>query len=54
MYPDQLHELGKNEVPRKCLASEAQFCFRNTKLEDLHDRISDDEMKELMIGVFPQ
>jgi hypothetical protein len=27
----------------------AQFCFRNTKLEELHDRISDEEMRTLMI-----
>ena len=26
-----------------------QLCFRNTKLEELHDRISDEEMKALMI-----
>jgi hypothetical protein len=50
MYPDQVHEIGNNEVLRKRLAKwMAQFCFRNTKLEELHDRISDDEMKELMI-----
>ena len=29
--------------------SSSQFCFRNTKLEELHDRISDEEMKALMI-----
>ena len=30
----------------------ARFCFReNTKLESFHDRISEKEMKELMIGV---
>ena len=26
-----------------------QFCLRPTKLEELHDRISDEEMKALMI-----
>jgi hypothetical protein len=25
----------------------AKFCFRNTKLEELHNRISDEEMKAL-------
>lgn len=50
MYPDQVHEIGENEILRKHLAKwMAQFCFRDTKLEDLHDRISDEEMQELMI-----
>src|SRR5262245_25052994 len=50
MTSDQLRELGSNEILRKRLANwMAQLCFRNTKLEDLHDRVSDDEMKELTI-----
>jgi hypothetical protein len=50
MRSDQLDDIRTNEVLRKRMAKwMAQFCFRDTKLEDLHDRISDDEMKELMI-----
>jgi hypothetical protein len=50
MQPEQLAELKSNEVLRKRLAKlMAQFCFRNTKIEELHDRISDEEMKTLMI-----
>jgi hypothetical protein len=48
MSPDHLNEIGESDILRKRLAKwMAQFCFRNTMLEDLHDRISDDEMKEL-------
>jgi hypothetical protein len=50
MKPDRLAELKNNEILRKRLAKwMAQFCFRNTKLEELHDRISDEEMRALMI-----
>jgi hypothetical protein len=50
MNPDQLAELKNNDILRKRLAKwMAKFCFRNTKLEELHDRISDEEMKVLMI-----
>jgi hypothetical protein len=52
MNPDQLNELKDNEITRKRLAKfMAHFCFRNSKLEEFHDRISDDEMKALMIDV---
>jgi hypothetical protein len=52
MTPETLVELKNNEIVQKRLAKfMAQFCFRNSKLEDLHNRISDDEMKELMIDV---
>ena len=52
MSPDQLNELKNSEVTRKRLAKfMAHFCFRNSKLEDFHDRISDAEMKALMIDV---
>ena len=50
MNPERLSELKNNDLLRKRLAKwMAEFCFRNTKLEKLHDRISDEEMKELMI-----
>ncbi len=51
MTPEQLDQLVKDEVGRKRLAKwMARMCFReNTKLESLHDRINDNEMKELMI-----
>src|SRR6266487_3241747 len=52
MNPDTLNELKDNDDVRKRLAKfMAHFCFRNSKLEDFHDRISDDEMKALMIDV---
>ena len=52
MNPDQLAELKNNEVVRKRLAKfMAHFCFRNSSLENLHNRISDHEMKALMIDV---
>jgi hypothetical protein len=52
MTPDGLNKLKNNEATLKRLAKfMAHFCFRNSKLEDLHNRISDDEMKELMIDV---
>jgi hypothetical protein len=41
-----------NEAGRKRLAKwMAQFSFRNTKLEDFHDRFNDEEMKTLRIDV---
>jgi hypothetical protein len=50
MNPDQVAELKNNELLRKRLAKwMAQFCFRDTKLEQLHDRISDEEMRSLMM-----
>ena len=52
MTPETLAELKNNETVQKRLAKfMAHFCFRNSKLEDLHNQISDDEMKELMIDV---
>jgi hypothetical protein len=50
MTPDQLAELESNEVLRKRLAKWLTiFCFRDTKLEEFHDRLTDDEMREFMI-----
>ncbi len=50
MNPVTLADLKNNDILRKRLAKwMAQFCFRNTKLEKLHDRISNEEMKALMI-----
>ncbi|MDA9475084.1 hypothetical protein XI03_11355 [Bradyrhizobium sp. CCBAU 65884] len=53
MTPDQFDKLISDEVIRKRLARwMANLCFReNTELERFHDRISDEEMKKLMIGV---
>jgi hypothetical protein len=55
MTPDQLTELKNDPIVRKRLAKlMAHDCFRNTrKLEYIHaaDRISDEEMKALMIDV---
>jgi hypothetical protein len=53
MTPEQFDHLIKDEVIRKRLAKwMARDCFReNTDLESFHDRISDSEMKQLMIGV---
>jgi hypothetical protein len=55
MTPDQLAELKNDTTVRKRLAKLiAHDCFRNTKaLEDIHaaDRISDEEMKALMVDV---
>jgi hypothetical protein len=45
-------EVQTNTVVRKRLAKlMAKNCFRDTALEDLHSRISDQEMKVLMIDV---
>jgi hypothetical protein len=50
MNPDHLIELKSNEVVRKRLAKwMTKFCLRDTKLEEFHDRLTDEEMKELMI-----
>ena len=50
MTPETLAELQNNEVVQKRLAKfMTHFCFRNSALENLHDRISDDEMKALTI-----
>jgi hypothetical protein len=50
MNAPQLKALKNNDILRKRLAKlMAKFCFRDTKLEELHDRISDEEMKALMI-----
>jgi hypothetical protein len=52
MNVPSLQEIQHNEVLRKRLSKwMAHFSFRNTKLESLHDRFSQDEMKELMIDV---
>ena len=49
---DSLNKIQHNEAVRKRLAKwMAQFSFRNTKLEDFHDRFNDEEMKTLMIDV---
>jgi hypothetical protein len=50
MNTKNLAELKHNDLLRKRLAKwMAQFCFRNTKLEQFHNRFTDDDMKELMI-----
>jgi hypothetical protein len=51
MTPKQLTELKNNDILRQRLAKwMAYFCFRDTsKLEALHDRISNEEMKALTI-----
>jgi hypothetical protein len=50
MNSAHVKELKDNDVLRKRLAKlMAKFCFRDTKLEELHDRISDEEMRALMI-----
>jgi hypothetical protein len=53
MTPDQFDQLINDEVIRKRLAKwMARDCFReNTEVESFHDRISESEMKQLMIGV---
>jgi hypothetical protein len=55
MTPEQLAELKNDVTVRRRLAKlMAHDCFRNTKtLEDIHaaDRISDEEMKALMVDV---
>jgi hypothetical protein len=52
MNAPQFKALKKNDILRKRLAKlMAKFCFRDTKLEELHDRIIDEEMKALMIDV---
>jgi hypothetical protein len=52
MTPDTLAEIKSNDDIRKRMAKwMAHFCFRNSNLEGLHDRISQDEMKALMIDV---
>ena len=53
MTPEKIDQLLKDEVIRKRLAKwMARDCFReNTDLESFHDRISESEMKQLMIGV---
>jgi hypothetical protein len=50
MDAEHVREIAVDEVLRKRLAKwMARFCFRNTKLEELHNRISDEEMRALMI-----
>jgi hypothetical protein len=50
MNSPQVKELKNNDILRKRLAKwMTKFCFRDTKLEELHDRISDEEMKALMM-----
>jgi hypothetical protein len=52
MTPDKLTLLKSDDETRKRMAKwMAHLCFRNSKLEDMRDRISDDEMKTLMIDV---
>jgi hypothetical protein len=48
MSPSQLAELKDNEVTRKRLAKwMAKFCFRDSELENFHDRFTQDEMREI-------
>ena len=50
MNHNTLRELKHNDLLRKRLAKwMAYFCFRDTKLEQFHNRFTDDDMKELMI-----
>jgi len=50
MDTDLIREIRENDILRKRLAKwMARFCFRNSKLEELHNRISDEDMKALMI-----
>jgi hypothetical protein len=50
MNTKNLTELKHNDQLRKRLAKwMAHFCFRDTKLEQFHNRFTDDDMKELMI-----
>jgi hypothetical protein len=50
MNSKTLTELKQNDLLRKRLAKwMAYFCFRDTKLEQFHNRFTDDDMKELMI-----
>ncbi|HLC49428.1 MAG TPA: hypothetical protein VJI96_03530 [Candidatus Andersenbacteria bacterium] len=52
MNKKSLENLQKDETLRKRLAKfMTKFCFRNSKLENFHDRISQDEMKEIMISM---
>jgi hypothetical protein len=52
MKTEHIKEIQSNEVLRKRLAKwMALHCFRNTKLEEFHDRLSNEEMKALMIDV---
>lgn len=54
MDKEHWEEIKNNEVLRKRLAKfMAQFCFRNSELENLHakSKITDEEMKVLMIDV---
>jgi hypothetical protein len=50
MDTDLIREIREDDILRKRLAKwMARFCFRNTKLEELHNRISDEDMKALLI-----
>ena len=52
MDTKHLKELQNDEILRKRLAKfMTHFCFRNSKLEKFHDRISQDEMKEITISM---
>lgn len=52
MNQKSLEKLQDNEILRKRLAKfMTKFCFRNSALESFHDRISQDEMKEIMISM---
>jgi hypothetical protein len=52
MRANHITEIQSNDLVRQRLAKFlALHCFRNTKLEDFHDRLSDKEMKTLMIDV---
>jgi hypothetical protein len=52
MTPEQLAVLKHDQETRKRMAKWlAHLCFRDSRLEDFHDRFSDEEMKTLMIDV---
>lgn len=52
MDTKHLKKIQDDEILRQRLAKfMTKFCFRNSKLENFHDRISNSEMKEIMISM---
>jgi|HubBroStandDraft_6_1064221.scaffolds.fasta_scaffold2509088_1 hypothetical protein len=50
MDVEHLKEIESNDEIRRNLAKWlVHYCFRNSKLENFHDRFRDDEMKALTI-----
>ncbi len=48
---EHLNQIKNNEVVRKRLAKfMTEFCFRNSKLENFHDRLTQEEMREIMVS----